>query len=150
MNARYATALILSCSIFGVAMGAASQGPSSRIDGGPVVAQKVSHAKPKNIEVLPKDISGDDVDKLMHRYEQDLGVPCGYCHEENPQTKQIDFASDENPIKQTARMMIAMTSDLNTKYLAQLGDRRYAEPLTCGNCHQGQVEPPIFEPRPQR
>jgi len=150
MNARYTTAFILGCSVFGVAVGAASQSQNPKTEGISVTAQKVSHAKPKNIKVLPKDISGDDVDKLMHRYEQDLGVPCGYCHEENPQTKQIDFASDENPIKQTARMMIAMTSDLNTKYLAQLGDRRYAEPLTCGNCHQGQVEPPIFEPRPQR
>jgi len=142
MNARNTMTLMLSCSVFGVAISVVSQSP--------VAAQKVSHAKPKNIKVLPKDISGDDIDKLMHRYEQDLGVPCAYCHEENPQTKQIDFASDENPIKQTARMMISMTSDLNTKYLTQLGDRRYAEPLTCGNCHQGQVEPPIFEPKLQR
>jgi len=142
MNARNTMTLMLSCSVFGVAISVVSQSP--------VAAQKVSHAKPKNIKVLPKDISGDDIDKLMHRYEQDLGVPCAYCHEENPQTKQIDFASDENPIKQTARMMISMTSDLNTKYLTQLGDRRYAEPLTCGNCHQGQVEPPTFEPKPQR
>jgi len=142
MSARNTMTLMLSCSVFGVAISVVSQSP--------VAAQKVSRARPKNIKVLPRDISGDDIDKLMHRYEQDLGVPCGYCHEENPQTKQIDFASDENPIKQTARMMISMTSDLNTKYLAQLGDRRYAEPLTCGNCHQGQVEPQTFEPKPQR
>jgi len=41
--------------------------------------------------------------------------------------------------------MIAMTNDLNTKYLAQVGDRRYAEPFTCGNCHRGQMQPPPFE-----
>ncbi len=99
-------------------------------------------------ESSAEDLSGDEVDKLMHRYKQELGAPCGYCHVENAETKQIDFASDENPIKQTARMMIGMTGDINAKYLAQLGDRRYAEPLTCGNCHQGQIDPPMFEAKP--
>jgi hypothetical protein len=146
MNARYAATLILGCSLFGVAIGA-PQTPGSRIAGTPVSAQKTAHPRPTNLKVLPKDISGDEIDKLMHRYKQDLGVPCGYCHEENPQTKQIDFASDENPVKETARFMIKMNDDINTKYLAQLGDRRYAEPFTCGNCHQGQVDPPTFEPR---
>jgi hypothetical protein len=146
MNERYAAA-ILGCSLFGVAIGAAPQTPSSRTAGAPGFARKTVHPKPTNLKVLPKDISGDDIDKLMHRYTQDLGAPCGYCHEQNPQTKQIDFASDENPVKETARFMIKMNDDINTKYLAQLGDRRYAEPFTCGNCHQGQVDPPAFEPR---
>jgi hypothetical protein len=97
--------------------------------------------------VLPKDISPDALDKLMHRYREQLGVPCGYCHEENRETRQIDFASDENPVKQTARFMISMTSDINNKYLAQLGDRRYSEPISCANCHRGQIEPPNFEPK---
>jgi Photosynthetic reaction centre cytochrome C subunit len=147
MNARYTVALILSCSVFGVAMAAAPQGPVAKAAVDAVSAQRVSHPKPTNLKVLPKDISGDDIDKLMHRYKQDLGVPCGYCHEENAQTKQIDFASDENPVKETARFMIKMNNDINTKYLAQLGDRRYADPFTCGNCHQGQVDPPTFEPK---
>jgi hypothetical protein len=64
------------------------------------------------------------------------------------ETKQIDYASDENPVKQTARFMISMTGDINNKYLAQLGDRRYASPITCGNCHRGLAEPPDFEPKP--
>jgi hypothetical protein len=48
-------------------------------------------------------------------------------------------------MKNLARIMIGMTNDLNTKYLAQFGDRRYADPLTCGNCHRGQMKPPPFE-----
>jgi hypothetical protein len=146
MIARYTTALFLGCSLFGVAMGAQGPDTMAAVDATP--AQRASHPKPTNLKVLPKNMSGDDIDKLMHRYKQDLGVPCGYCHEENAQTKQIDFASDENPIKETARFMIKMNDDINTKYLAQLGDRRYVDPLTCGNCHQGQVDPPVFEPKP--
>jgi len=42
--------------------------------------------------------------------------------------------------------MISMLTDINDKYLAQLGgDRRYAVPVTCGSCHQGQSNPPAFE-----
>lgn len=139
MNLRCSKMLVLTSIVVGTAVYALSQGTISK------TAQTVSHPKPKNLRVLPKDLSGDDVDKLMHRYKQELGVPCGYCHVENTETKQIDFASDENPIKQTARVMIGMTGDINVKYLAQLGDRRYAEPLTCGNCHQGKIDPPTFE-----
>ena len=148
MQWRVTAAVILSCSIFGVAIGAALQAPGIQAAREPVSVQQTSHPKPTNLKVLSKDISGDDIDKLMHGYEKQLGVPCGYCHEQNAETKQINYASDENPVKQTARFMIAMTSDINNKYLAQLGDRRYASPITCGNCHRGQVTPPDFEPKP--
>jgi Photosynthetic reaction centre cytochrome C subunit len=146
MNARVIAALILGGSVFAVAaLGAALQGPDKKTPEGSSSAHLPAHPKPTNLKVLPKEISGDDVDKLMHQYEQYLGVPCGYCHEENPETKQIDYASDENPVKETARFMISMTSDINDKYLSRFGDRRYAAPITCGNCHRGQVQPPSFE-----
>lgn len=150
MNARFVAALILGGSVFAVAtLGAASQGPSEKTTEVSPSAQPAVRPRPRNLKVLPKEMSGDDVDKLMHQYEQYLGVPCGYCHEENPDTKQVDYASDENPTKETARFMISMTSDINNKYLAQLGDRRYADPITCGNCHKGQVQPPAFELKPR-
>jgi hypothetical protein len=150
MNERYTAALILSCAVLGVSMGAVAQGPSnSRAARDAVASSRTSHPRPSNLKVLPKEISGDDIDKLMHQYQLSLGVPCGYCHAENEKTKQIDFVSDENPVKETARFMISMTNDINNKYLAQLGDRRYAEPFTCGNCHQGRVQPPAFEPKVQ-
>jgi hypothetical protein len=148
MSLRFTAALVLGCSIFGVALGMALETPSIQATSEPISDQQNSHPKPINLKVLPKDISGDDIDKLMHGYEKQLGVPCGYCHEQNAETKQINYASDENPVKQTARFMISMTGDINNKYLAQLGDRRYAQPITCGNCHRGQVTPPDFEPKP--
>jgi hypothetical protein len=141
-------ALALTCSAFGVTFGVAFVAPGIQAASSPAFDKKSPHAKPSNLKVLPADISGDDIDKLMHGYEKQLGVPCGYCHEQSAETKEINYASDENPVKQTARVMISMTSDINEKYLAQLGDRRYAPPITCGNCHRGQVEPPDFEPKP--
>ncbi len=144
MNVRFISALFLGSSpLVAAALGAGFLGPLEHDSTVPAV-----YPKPRNLKVLPKEMSGDDIDKLMQQYQQYLGVPCGYCHEENPETKQIDYASDENPIKETARFMITMTSDINAKYLAQLGDRRYSDPITCGNCHRGQVQPPSFELKP--
>jgi hypothetical protein len=103
-------------------------------------------APQRNLQVLPQDISAADLAGLMVRYSRELNVQCQFCHTEGP--KGIDFASDESPAKLTARVMIGMLSDINTKYLAQVSDRRYAVPLTCGNCHQGQTTPPVYEAKP--
>jgi hypothetical protein len=100
-----------------------------------------------NLQVLPHDTPYADLVVLMTRYSQELGVQCVFCHTQNPQSQQIDFASDESPAKLTARVMIGMVRDINGKYLAQVSDRRYAVPITCGNCHQGQTFPPPFESR---
>ena len=124
-----------SCVLLGAAMAAYSH------DDG-----EVPRSKPMNLQVLPKDLSSVNLGKLMMRFEQDLGVRCSHCHVEDPQTQKFDYASEENPAKQTARLMISMVNDINDKYLAQLGgDRRYAVPVTCGTCHQGQSSPPAFE-----
>jgi hypothetical protein len=110
---------------------------------GAVAAQAA--AAPTNLKVLPKSIAMQDLYKVMAGMQRDLGVQCGFCHEEDPDTKQINYASDENPRKETARFMMRMTNDINAKYLGQLGDRQYAPPITCGNCHLGQMHPPPFE-----
>ena len=104
---------------------------------------------PTNIKALPKNITGDEVIKLMHQYEGDLGADCEYCHARNPETKRNDFPSDANPVKEKARVMIKMTDDLNGKYLAQLSDRKSTDPITCGTCHRGMARPEVFVPKPR-
>src|SRR5882762_7853666 len=103
---------------------------------------------PTNIKALPKGITGDEVIKVMHQYEGDLGVECEYCHARNPETKRNDFPSDANPVKDKARLMIKMTDDLNAKYLAQLTDHKSADAVTCGTCHRGMSHPEPFVPKP--
>jgi cytochrome c553 len=103
---------------------------------------------PTNIKALPKDITGDDVIKLMHQYEGDLGVECEYCHARNAATRRNDFPSDANPVKEKARLMIKMTDDLNTKFLAQLSDHKSTDAVTCGTCHRGMAHPDPFVPKP--
>jgi hypothetical protein len=103
----------------------------------------------QNLQVLPRDIPYPQLMLLMTRYGQEIGVQCVFCHTQNPQTGQIDFASDESPAKLTARIMIGMVRDINGKYLAQVSDQRYAVPISCGNCHQGQTFPPPYEAKGQ-
>ncbi len=103
--------------------------------------------KPVNLRVLPQDIPAARLGRLMKRYEKELGVSCDYCHAQNRDTGKLDYASDENPKKQTARTMITMLDDINDKYLAELGDdRRYAAAVSCGNCHRGHSNPQPWEP----
>ncbi|HXC96218.1 MAG TPA: c-type cytochrome [Edaphobacter sp.] len=105
--------------------------------------------KPTNLKVLPKDMTGDEVVKLMRQYEGDLGVECGYCHARNPETKRNDLPSDANPVKEKARIMIRMTDDLNAKYLTQLADHKSTNVITCGTCHRGMSHPEPFVPKPR-
>ena len=103
-------------------------------------------AGPVNLKVLPKDISLQDLSMRMAALQRDLGVACAFCHDEDPDTKKINYASDDNPRKETARAMMRMTNDINDKYLGMLGDRQDAPPIRCGNCHLGQMHPPAFQP----
>jgi hypothetical protein len=140
-------AVLLGCSALGIAVRTPSQDlgarPTSVAALGPA---RETPSNPGNLRVLPKDSSAADIKILMDRYGQELGVKCEYCHTQDPQTQKLDYVSDDNPAKQTARVMIAMLDEINTKYLAQLDDQKYAVPVSCGNCHQGQADPPTFDP----
>ncbi len=61
--------------------------------------------KPKNLKVLPADLTRDSVVKFMRFVvASGLGVTCSYCHgAPNVPFDSIDFASDERPTKRTAR-----------------------------------------------
>ncbi len=71
----------------------------------------------------------------MRAFTAALGVQCNFCH------VQGDFASDDNPKKETARMMLTMARDINTKLNAPQGKRL----VSCYTCHRGS-EMPATEP----
>ena len=101
---------------------------------------------PTNLKVLPKDLTGPQVVDIMHHYAGDLGVECEYCHAKDPATGRPNFASDANPMKDRARVMIRMTNTINTEYLTQLTDPKPMNPVTCGTCHRGMSTPSVFVP----
>jgi len=103
--------------------------------------------KPVNLKILPKDISTSDLLTIMKQYREQLGVQCGYCHAGDPATHKMDFASDAKLEKATARIMMTMTSELNSKYISKLpivADQK----VDCGTCHRGHAKPEEFVPAP--
>jgi len=103
--------------------------------------------KPKNLQVLPKDISAHDLIATMRGFTKALGVECSFCHAENAQTHHLDFASDAKPEKTTARTMIRMTREINSKYLSTVNDPDASaemKTVTCGTCHRGNSMPMPF------
>lgn len=103
--------------------------------------------RPKNLQVLPKDISGPQLIATMRGFTKALGVECSFCHAEDPQTHRLDFASDAKPDKTTARTMIRMTEEINAKYLSTVNDpdaSQEQKTVTCGTCHRGMSMPEPF------
>jgi hypothetical protein len=98
----------------------------------------------KNLKVLPKDISTKDLSRIMiDEFEDGLGVSCGFCHTEEKDSHKLDYASDEKPEKEIARLMMKMTLDVNEKYFQVthplIGDSVLS--ITCMTCHKGQPRP---------
>jgi hypothetical protein len=109
-----------------------------------VAALPPEEPKYKNLKVLPKDISSKDLSRIMiDDFEDGLGVSCGFCHSEEKDSHRLDYASDEKPEKQIARLMMQMTMGINKKYfkLKQpvIGDSTLV--ISCITCHNGQPRP---------
>lgn len=140
-HVRRKTLRPLAASLVALGIALAFAGTGSRADTGDTAVN------PVNLQVLPVTLSRPELRGLMKQYERDLGVSCSYCHVEDRESGIVDYAADDNPRKHTARVMIAMLEDINSRHLAQLGgDRRYAEPVTCGSCHRGRANPQAFAP----
>jgi hypothetical protein len=98
-------------------------------------APKKQQPNPTNLKVL-KVATGPEVSQIMRTFTVGLGVQCIYCH------VQGNFASDENPKKETARQMIRMSQAINANFPD--GKMR----VTCYTCHRGEAEPKTApEPR---
>jgi hypothetical protein len=118
-------------------------------DGNPP-AQRRQAPAPTNLKVLPKDITGQQLIAIMRGFTGDLGVGCNYCHAEDPATHRPNFASDANPMKDRARVMIKMAQAINTEYLTQLDNPKAMSKVTCGTCHRGMSTPAEFVPQPRQ
>ena len=97
----------------------------------------------KNLKVLSKKISEDELERAMHSFEGQLGVTCFYCHVRYKDKQGVDFASDEKKEKEIAREMIKMTLNLNKKYFNTKINRRIngMPVIWCKTCHRGFPRP---------
>jgi hypothetical protein len=102
-------------------------------------AQGQDDEKPKNLKVLPKDMSHRQVVEVMRGFSLALGVRCEECHEQPSPTEEPDFASDKKPEKETARKMMKMVTSINE----QIGQMKIKDALqvACVTCHHGLLHP---------
>lgn len=135
----------------------------------PVLASAPSvHAqipeKFENLQVLPKDISRQQLVQVMRGFTTALGVRCTFCHVNNGQESDLstfDFKSDDKPAKRTARLMMNMVHVVNDSLLAPLDtingrhhagvdeaaghDDEHHIAVQCATCHRGQSRPRTLE-----
>lgn len=84
----------------------------------------------RNLKVLK---SSDNLLEVMRTFNISLREECNFCH------TPPDFASDARPMKNVAREMMTMTSELNAK----LGKGN----VSCYTCHRGDEKPKTTHPR---
>ena len=103
-----------------------------------------------NLHVLPKDVSRRELVNAMLENLRGLGLRrnrnegCLYCHvgEFGQPTETWDFASDEKPAKQKARVMMGMVAAINCQHLTELPEgSRPPMRVSCYTCHAGRTNP---------
>jgi hypothetical protein len=108
---------------------------------------------PTNLKVLPKDLTGGQVRDIMGTWAGSLGVKCEFCHTADTQNPgpngrpRLNFPDDSKPQKQIARIMYAMTQQINQDYIGKsmdLDKDNMGKPVTCGTCHRGHEMPEDF------
>ncbi|HTA27936.1 MAG TPA: c-type cytochrome [Bacteroidia bacterium] len=109
-----------------------------------------SNSKPedegfKNLKVLPKNTTEEQLDSVMGEFSISLGVRCGFCHARKADTtkKGLDFASDKKDEKNIARNMYKMTAYLNANYFNWNNSTRpdTIHYVVCYTCHRGTHTP---------
>ncbi len=95
----------------------------------------------ENLQVLPKDIKKEDLRAIMRGWSGDLGVRCVDCHySASGKFEDIDFASDQNDAKKTARAMVKMTAEINERFFKPQNLE-----ISCYTCHHGTNKPVRLE-----
>lgn len=106
--------------------------------------------EPENLQVLSEDVKGARLGQVMRGFAISLGVRCEHCHVgEGNDLSHFDFASDEKPAKEKARVMMRMVQAINDSHLAELSELGVAPEnrirVTCMTCHRTRPRPLMLE-----
>jgi hypothetical protein len=77
--------------------------------------------EPHNLKVLPASTTTANILPIMRNFAAALGTNCGYCHVwTGPGLPTNDYASDEKPAKEVARVMMRMATGVNEQLAAAI------------------------------
>ena len=110
---------------------------------GTAAVKQPTNYKFKNLQVLPKNITADSLDKIMDGFNVQLGVDCKYCHVRDKKADTLIFDADDKSEKEIARNMMRMTMDINKKYFQfnETVTANQVQAITCYTCHKGTQIP---------
>ena len=120
----------------------------------PGIVAAQSNETPQNLQVLPREMSREDVLEVMRGFNAALGVRCGHCHIDAVRSEPRDFAADDKPAKNVSRAMMRMVDTINNEYMAEMQEHEAAHDggaehdhgevpvqVRCVTCHRGQEYP---------
>ena len=106
--------------------------------------------EPTNLKVFPAGTTTAQLLPAMRAFAAALGTNCGYCHVwTGPGLPTNNYASDEKPAKEVARVMMRMATEVNNNLAANI--KKPAADLTrvqCMTCHRGEAIPKLPPPAP--
>lgn len=103
-------------------------------------AQFSKDQKPKNLKVLPSNIEGEELKKIMQGFTAALGVKCNFCHDDSKAADfgPMDYSSDVKKEKNVARTMITMMNNINSDLLKRSREiESDIGEVACFTCHRG-------------
>jgi len=127
--------------------------PTARAQGGREGGRGAGGQPLRNLQVLPKETTRQQVTALMRTFTAALGVRCDHCHEPDPNAApptegrgrggpDLDHSLDGKETKKIAREMIRMVNAINSEYLPKTGRSLDARnQVTCETCHHGLARP---------
>jgi mannose/fructose/N-acetylgalactosamine-specific phosphotransferase system component IIB len=100
------------------------------------------HAAPenKNLQVLDKNISKDDLKKTMEGFAAQLGVKCQFCHVDE------QYEKDDKKQKNDARKMIKLVLEMKARKPEFFKTTVKEAAIQCSMCHRGRPQPEAFVP----
>ena len=128
---RRATGMICVC-LSGVVF-ASGQSPAQ---GGAEQKTLLAEQVFKNVQLL-KGVPVDEFLETMGFFAASTGMNCTECHSEASSGNWANYA-DDTPLKQKARMMVLMVTNLNR---GSFGGKRM---VTCWTCHRGTRTPRVI------
>lgn len=110
---------------------------------------KATEDRYKNLQVLPKNIRPDSLDRIMDGFNQMLGVDCKFCHARDKKADTLMFDKDDKSEKEITRNMMRMTMDINKKYFEfnETVTAQQVQAVTCYTCHSGKPMPDKEKPK---
>jgi hypothetical protein len=97
-------------------------------------------ADAKNLQVLDKNISSEQLKKTMEGFAAQLGVKCVFCHVGE------QYEKDDKRQKQDARKMIKLVAEMKARKADFFKTTIKDAAIQCAMCHRGKAQPEAFVP----